>query len=254
MSVSVSLYDEILKNEISTDVSSVMTVYLKYISFIKKQMLISAKNQLHEKGLDVFSLLDLATGVGNDLYKWSQLTFNNVIGIDINEEYIKEAYNRLETFRKQNYKNFYVPNVQYFIGSMTDSNFISEKIMEVTNNKDINLITNNFSLNFLNENQLNSFFECISKNLRPNGLFIGTAVDGDSINNIFKDRDELNLKMYHLKKCHRGSDQFFENRYQFKLNEARFFNNKYLEEYIITKELLIKLPHYCHIALSCTTQ
>ncbi len=212
----------------STDIQIVMTAYLKFVSHLKIKMLSDARYQLHNK---VYTVLDLASGVGNDLYKWSMLKFKKVVGIEINKDYVQEANRRLNEFKEDKRNTL---DVKYFNGSMLDSKFISMNL----NYRKTNLITCNFALNFFDPFQLNLFFKVVSDNLVPNGIFMGMAADGDNINYIFnylchKENKRFDAKMYTLIKLD-------SNKYQFKLNNARYFDNKFIEEYIITKKLLIK--------------
>ena len=183
------------------------------------------KNSLkYLKGLDkkTESIIDLATGVLNDLWKWYNAGIKNVIAIDNSPSQYQEGMKRYSEFEFRN-----KVRVDYYVGSMEDKNFLNQ----VFTGK-VNLITCNYAMNHVES--LNDFLDIVSERLNEGGLFIGTATDGDSLNSLFKlFGNEINSFMYSAKKLS-------EKKYSFKINTP-FFSEGEIQENFIFKEELIEI-------------
>lgn len=190
---------------------------------VKELML---KNSIkYLKGNNNFSnnvIIDLATGVINDLWKWYNSGIKHVIGIDNSISQYNEAMKRYSEFQfKDKIK------VDYFVGSMEDPIFMNKVF-----NEKVNLITCNYALNHVNS--MSDFLDIVSNRLNEGGLFIGTATDGDSLNNLFRlFGDNINSFMYQASK---KSDK----RYSFKINTP-FFEEGQIEENFVFKQEFIDL-------------
>ena len=204
--------------------------YLKYAGWtIKFNLLKEAKEFLTKNKINVSTLLELSSGRGNDLKKWSEAKIENVIGLDIDPEQHKEAIKRY----KYRHKSINV-KVKYYLGSALDYNLVKS----ILKNSKVNLIANNFAMNYFFKDQetIDSFFRVVSDSLNTGGLFIGTATDGDAIDYLIKNRpNDLKNNLFSIEPIN-------SNSYKFKL-ETPFFkdneNSHFITEYIINKNNLI---------------
>jgi len=150
------------------------------------------------------SLLDLGSGRGNDLNRWFLLGLQNVLGIDSSEEQITIANERYSAFKQEleAYLNGSLESSKiesllkkYKSGSCTESsndknikikdpitvNYKLGSIIDESLFRKSDIMTSNYVLNYLNEQELDYFFSLVHKYLNTNGLFIGTLTDGDVI-------------------------------------------------------------------------
>lgn len=173
------------------------------------------------KNIKTTTLLDIASGRGNDMNRWSILKIPKVIGIEYDKQQFEEAIIR--------YKNSddVKSSITYINMSATD-NILVNKVMQYNDNKKVNIITCNFALNYFIDSE--QFFINVSNLLNTDGLFIGTAADGDFINFIFNNfGTEINSKLYYMKKLN-------DQEYEFKLNSPYFKKFSKTEEGAITED------------------
>jgi SAM-dependent methyltransferase len=193
----------------------------------------------------VVDLYDIASGRGNDLNRWIDLGLKFVVGLEYNDSQMTEAITRYK--KKKN-----MIRVIYIKGSATNFKDIRSAIQF----KKVNLITNNFAMNYFfgTENDANNFMKGVSESLNVGGLFIGTATDGDFIRMIFnisgqgadisgQDTDisdpVIQTDLYYIKKItDLGND--FGSTYEFKLNTP-YFESGSFSEYLISKNVLVSL-------------
>lgn len=83
------------KKEHEIPIEASITNHKNFSNWVIKGSMINNAVQLTK----TTSLLDLASGVGNDLNRWSISKLKRVLGIDISKEQVTEAYNRLKTKR-----------------------------------------------------------------------------------------------------------------------------------------------------------
>ena len=222
-----NMYQKILNiNNIHVkDVNNTIEQYKKFAAWtIKFNLLKAAVSYLKHVPI----LVDLATGRGNDLKKWFDLKISRVIGIDIDPAQHKEAINR---YRNSFYKQV---KVSYILGSATDYNLVRRSL----NYKTVNLITNNFAMNYFFKDQatIDIFFKTVSDSLTSGGLFIGTATDGDVITFLIKN-NILKTQLFQI-------EPEGYNSYKFKLETPFFKSNEsdeshFITEYIINKDTLV---------------
>lgn len=160
----------------------------QFHNFIKFQLLLYAKNQTNAK-----NLLDIACGRGGDLQKWFKLNFNYILAFDSHAKSIYSSKKKGDDFDgaiarfnslKQNYKSK-IPFINFKNLDILNSDILS-KLNNIDSNKLYDIISCQFALHYFckNDDVLNNILSIISKKLKKNGLFIGTATDGDLINNI----------------------------------------------------------------------
>jgi len=125
------------------------------------------KNQLIDASVKLTNgthLLDIGCGRGGDLFKWDSANLDYVFGYDPNPSYIEEAKRRFNTSHlKRNY-------------------VFSTDLFESFENY-FDIISCQFAIHYMFENvyTLDQHLSYVSRMLKPNGLYIGTFMDGDRV-------------------------------------------------------------------------
>lgn len=200
--------------------------FIKFCSWNVKSILLEyALNHIIKNiGFKPKTLVDIGSGKGNDLNRWINIGINEVIGLECSDEQIKEAIHRLIATRK--IKKVKMPLVRYIKGSAVNANDY-KKIKELA--PKVYLITANFCINyfFKNKEESNTMLSNVADLLLPGGLFIGTALDADALN------DSINSNMVHYKPNEQGPG------YYFRLNNTQYFKEEAYLEYYLSKDQLI---------------
>ena len=231
------------QEEIQLEIKS----YTEFASWnVKGEMLKDATIFLKDLPKVPVDLFDIASGRGNDLNRWISLGLKFVVGLEFDSSQMAEAIARYKKKSK-------LIRVQYIKGSATNFKDIRSAIMF----KKVNLISNNFAMNYFfgTEQDANTFLKGVSESLNTGGLFIGTATDGDFIRTIFEmsesTEDEIKTDLYYIKKKSDLSKDF-GSIYEFKLNTP-YFENGSFDEYIISKKTLVTLAEkYKLVPISIT--
>ena len=204
------------------------------------------KNKLYECTSNMFqkpSLLELACGKGGDMPRWIKHDFSVIVGIDLYEDNIENKNNGAIKRYLDNRKKYTDNTKMYFLAgdcgkNIKDGSFTSgfyENIFKVLWNNDktvnINRTLESSSLGICNQgfdiiscqfaihyffkdtSSLNSFVLNLSENIKENGFFIGTCLDGKSIfdNLLAIEKDSKiehlidNLPLWSIKKLYEHS-------------------------------------------------
>lgn len=143
----------------------------KFHNRVKTNLIYDA-SYINRRNKIPITLLDIGVGRGGDIFKWDKCNIHEVVGYDINPQYIFECCNRLYTANltfKRNYK-FYCCNT----------------IDELINMQDIkvfDIVSCQFAIHYFFESEASftSLIQTVSQSLKKDGKFIGTFMDGDSI-------------------------------------------------------------------------
>ena len=138
------------------------------------------------------ALMDVAVGRGGDMFKWKKCGIKMVFGFDSHIFSIKEAIYRLNRVLKTD-KN--LPYIKYYVLDMFDQDILTkiaekEKNIKGLYNEDginkYNIVSCQFALHYFCQTDeiLNITLRNISTKLKQGGYFIGTATDGDKIQNL----------------------------------------------------------------------
>lgn len=159
----------------------------KFHNMIKNDLILSAASNFTEP-----TLMDIAVGRGGDMFKWKNAGIKLVFGFDSHSFSIKEAILRLKSVLKTQ-KN--LPFIKYYTLDMFDKDII-KKIHEREKNikglyteygiNKYDIISCQFAFHYFcqTEEILNNTLNTISIKLKKGGYFIGTATDGDKIENL----------------------------------------------------------------------
>ena len=177
----------------------------KFHNFIKLNLILDACKITNGK-----NLLDIACGRGGDLQKWinNKNNLQYILAFDSHKESIFSSIKKGDTFdgaiaRFQNIKQSFRGKMPYIIFknlSILDNNIL-EKLNTIDSNKKYDVISCQFALHYFceNDNKLNNVLNIISIKLKKDGLFIGTATDGDLINKILNNGN-VNIPLLSLLK------------------------------------------------------
>jgi ubiquinone/menaquinone biosynthesis C-methylase UbiE len=208
----------------------------KFHNWVKMQLILDAK-----KKTNGHTLLDVAVGRGGDIMKWTNSKLKFVTGFDIDNKSIYEK-NSFDGAIKRYHSVKHLPNVPrcYFWNISAIDPFALNLINGKDNNKIYDIVSCQFSFHYF-VNDIDITLNMISKKLKTNGYFIGTAADGDvissllSLNNGHFENDTLCLK--------RTDDQ---GMYSFELKSVKSSRETYFEyrgasiEYFLYKDHLIE--------------
>lgn len=231
---SAEIYDEINSKGVIPELDNTTTESLrKFHNWIKLQLILDAKRMTNGT-----KLLDVAVGRGGDILKWSKAKFKYVTGFDSDSKSIYEknefdgAIKRYSGVKSE----MNMPKCYFWHLTATDP-FILNSLNGKDRNCVYDVVSCQFAFNYFVK-EIDIVLNMISKKLRPNGIFIGTAMDGDIIKNILKNGNVKNEAM-----C---IEYINEEMYSFELNSEKTSRETYFEyrgastEYYLCKDFLIE--------------
>lgn len=247
------------------------------------------KKKLYEFSKDRSSLLELCGGEGGDMNRWIDFEYSFILSIDFVRQNIYNpksgGYSRLLKKKNQHKRihkdKFYFPDIVFAVGDCSlpinngeaakDLDQESEHILKIVMNKHRNnehhlkyIVgkgSNKFSVCscqfaihyfFQNEEKLNGFFNNVSSNLKLNGIFFATFMDGNIINNEFNSQNSNIIKGSKilndneiintwaiLKKYDNFDNDINENKYGKQIGVYIENTQKIIPEYLVDLDLLI---------------
>lgn len=200
---------------INTDkngLNSGITNLRKFHNLIKNELIIY--NSINTKSK---SLLDIACGRGGDIHKWIQAKLNYIFAFDNHSESIYSEINKGSTFdgaigRFKQIKATYKGKIPYMKFQHID--ILSKDALLKINNSDSSRIYDIVSCQFAfhyfckDASSMEHVLSIISKKLKKDGLFIGTATDGDLIYNILEQGD-VNIPLLTLLKNSKEETNYY---------------------------------------------
>lgn len=210
------------------------------------------------------SVLDIGCGRGGDILKWYHARVGEYVGFDIDFEGIYSstdgAINRYNHLKKK-FPNFGKVTYLQADGSIklnaedqskglsnisTENKKSIEKIF--TSDRKFDIISSQFAIHYLfsDETSINNFIHNIKSFLRKNGYILLTLFDADLVNNLFQDSDKYTSnytdedgqrqKLYEIVKKY---DKFNKNVGNPINVLMSWINDDYIQEYLVSKELLV---------------
>jgi hypothetical protein len=142
----------------------------KFHNKIKKDLVEYVVKKSDNK--DNFKLGSFCCGKGGDILKWKNSNIKSVYGIDINENFLKEAYIRKENIAPENDYSFMELDLS------KKSVLFPEKV---------DAIEAQFCIHYFlkNKKEFFNFIINVVSNLKENGYFYGTFLNGKKIHNSF---------------------------------------------------------------------
>lgn len=233
---------------------------------------------LYNRFKGVQYLYDIACGRGGDLHKWINAGYETVVGSDINYDNLfniddgiykrytesirkkeitkqKMLFLQLDATQKWNkeYRNT-INNEDLRKFSKVVFGDINKIDIEETElypfynliNVKFNLVSCMFAIHYMfeNENTLDNFVHNIDLVLKNNGIFIGTCLDGSSVNNKLINKDIINAKsnntlLWQIEKLYDNYDEKKPfNNIGKKIKVYMESINKFHDEYLVDYNLL----------------
>ena len=157
----------------------------KFNSFVKAQVLAQVSK--------MNTVVDLASGKGQDIYVYNGYEVKNIIFADVDDAALNLLKNRLlELSNKYMYIYTNKPS-KNFNPSVCKINLLNnwQQTYKDLNNVKADAVVINFAIHYLlNDKQaLDNLFNLVDSILNKNGLFIFTCFDGEKIVDLIKDTD-----------------------------------------------------------------
>ena len=236
-------YGKIHNFIISNNVNDI-TNLRKFHNNIKANLIIDYCKKANAK-----KLLDIACGRGGDLSKWlnKNLNLTYIFAFDNHKQSIYSSIKKGGDFdgaiaRFLNIKNDIIKNKHYkklpFI-QFSYLNMLSPNILFELNKQDSNkiydIVSCQFALHYFSQNDiiLNNVLNLVSQKLNKGGYFIGTATDGDLINNILN-YGNVNIPLLQLIKKNINEYLFYIN-----VNSQENITQNYFELQGISNEFFL---------------
>lgn len=148
----------------------------KFHNQIKREMVYEL-NDLYK----IKTLLSFGSGKGGDMKKWSDSGIKKVIGFDVNESYIKEAFSRKTSMNLK--KDYYFEKCDLGKEFIEESETVSESTKDFLSKNKVDAVEAQFCLHYFlkNEESFKTFILNVIKHLKTGGIFYGTILDGKLI-------------------------------------------------------------------------
>lgn len=178
-----------------------------------------------------FSLLDIGSGRGGDIFKWDKCNIIHVIGVDINKEYIDEARNRLNNANfkfRRNYSFLLIPTNFPNLIDLIEKKFYT--------------ISCQFAFHYFwkNEDILNNICFDIGNLLMINGFFIGTVLNGDLIHDMLQHNNKFENESIMIEGFFDPHKKKIGNRIHFYMTGTLYFGEKTVStEYLVYKDIFV---------------
>ena len=181
------------------------------------------------------SLLDVGVGRGGDIFKWDKCNIHEVVGYDIDQQYINECLNRIYT-ANLSYKRNYT-----FLCCDTIDEAVSKQRCKIFDIISCQFVIHYF---FKSEEMLTSLIQSVSKYLKKDGKFIGTFMHGDNILKL-----NLNTKdgFLHYKNTSilinlEDTKKIFGRKMDVFITDTLYFGDKSVSnEYFVSFNVLLKI-------------
>lgn len=119
-----------------------------------------------------FTVLDLCCGKGGDLGKFTKQNISFYVGVDMSKKNLIDAKERFKSHECR-FDGLLI------CGDITDAEITIDQIVSQEYNLEYDIVSCQFALNYLwkSEETVRRFFENVTINLKPGGVFVGTIPD-----------------------------------------------------------------------------
>jgi hypothetical protein len=205
----------------------------KFNNFVKKNLIMRFKSK---------SIIDLASGRGGDLNKYSDASVENLLMLEIDRNSIDEIINRKYNIllnKKFGGLNLIIENM--------DLNKFYKKNIEQIEKRQLDFLKDNknnifchFAFHYFTENEkmTKNICEFINYYLKPGASFIITILDGSKIYELLKTHGEWKTNKYYIKLCDKS--KIFSG-YGHKIKIKLPFSNEIYDEFLIDLFMLDKV-------------
>jgi mRNA (guanine-N7-)-methyltransferase len=221
----------------------------KFHNWIKRQILDDTTEYIR-KNINTgkkIRLLDLAVGKGGDMRKWYDNRIFDVVGIDIMDSSIngrngaKERYNEFKT--ETNDQNL---NYEFHVFDLSDPSNI-QKIDDVIGDRKFDIVSCQFAIHyfFKTNKTLETFLDITTRYMNNDAFLIGTTMDGDLVNQLFKNEIKVQNDLYYFEKMIQDTDTMYGLTYKVamaqKPGENHYFSEQASIEYLVDIDELTKV-------------
>ena len=212
----------------------------KFNNFVKSQLI-----NLYTKDTDVDWVIDLASGKGQDLYKYIEGGIKNILMIDIDSMALAEIVTR-----KYKYLTNDSCKISKLFIKQLDLTHPYKKNIEIIEKSyfglpitGVPLIVCNLALHYLipNKSKIQNFICLLNKLLKPGGIFIFTSFNGKKVFDLLNIDNNCNVwnsidNKYSIKKLY--ADNIFTGINQQISVKLPFSNGQYYTENLINDTIL----------------
>lgn len=172
------------------------------------------------------TLVDAGVGRGGDMFKWDKCNIHTVIGYDVCHPSIVEANSRYDNSGLRKTRNY------TFV--------VCHSIFELRLSKKVQTISCQFAIHYLFQSQerLRMFLRDVSDNLENNGMFIGTFLNGDRLNEL---PNHFSNKCFYIDKKYDDTDNalVFGREIHFHISGTVYFGENTVSiEYVVSPDIL----------------
>jgi SAM-dependent methyltransferase len=162
------------------------TAIRKFNNYVKKQLI-----DLNSNHVDKNFIIDLASGQGQDLFKYIERGFKNIIMVEKDIDALSEIINRKYLYINSNDPKLQ-NNSRIFIKQLDLTGDYKTNLIEMRESSQF--IVCNFALHYIVNNKRNTvnFVNLLNKLLEPGGIFIFTAFDGLKIFKLLQEKADEN--------------------------------------------------------------
>ncbi|AYV86272.1 MAG: mRNA-capping enzyme [Solumvirus sp.] len=169
-----------IHDEITTDTMLGRTFNLmyKYYNRIKSDLLVDAAKDIGGTATaasDGPTLLDIGSGIGGDVSKWSKAGFKKIVAVEPDIAKLPELKRRIELFNMSN-------NVEIVNTGGGDEKTITAMVQKFIGRK-VDVVSLMLSMSFFwnSKEHLQQLINTIKSNLNPGGTIIFLTIDGESV-------------------------------------------------------------------------
>lgn len=217
-----------------------------YNSFVKERLYLAHKG--------ASKAIDMASGKGQDLFRYIRAGIQNVLFIEIDKMALNELINRKYAFAnpwsRKRFPEKAKLNIEVLEADLNANYKETLSKMKANNltipDEGVPLIVCNFAIHYFvgSPDERKNFISLVDKLLAPKGRFIATTFDGEKIFKLLEENDgkwdqheEGKLK-YSIQKEYISSD-FTGNNQKIKVLQP-FSEGEYYSEYLVNHDLLQK--------------
>lgn len=206
-------------------------------NFCKYEIFNILKNDLNKDS----QIIDLASGHGQDMFKYINQNIHKLLFIDNNENNLCEIINRKYSFiENKKYKT----KLNILIKCLNLNDPYKSNIKKMNNSgiylnkKYCDLVVCNFAIHYFTQNRktINNLISFVNYLLPVGGRFLFICLDGKKVFNLLKDNDVWGDDKYNIRKLY-SQTKFTGINQKIELL-LPFSNGKYYEEYLVNLQLL----------------
>jgi hypothetical protein len=195
------------------------------------------KSELFERYKNKERIIDLASGKGQDLFRYSKINTRNIIFLEIDDDGLFEIINRKHSFSTdERYRNSMNIKIQK-VDLLEDYRKNIEKIDKIYNRKgEVEVMICNLAFHYFCEKKetIENVVRLIDNYIKEGGIFMFTAFDGGKIRELMKENNN-DWKVIKEDKIKYGirKNKNVENKIEVILP---FSKNEYYSEYLVEIE------------------